>query len=164
MKTKSLRRPGGLVWTPRKSFLLKTNNIYRLVNSFLYSLDYAFIHCREDGFHLMALHQNKVHWNKTYESLQEAKMAFLNQFQHKAWIASIQPQWSHQYKAYKYWLKDKYKQIAKSQAKKKPKQKTASLVDHLIQKTPRGTHSPGALFPLTTRENPDQPLKAYEYK
>ena len=72
----------------------KNRRISLLINSVYFFIESVFILETENGFRLIAIHQNKVLTDETYKTVKGAKIAFLKLFAYKAWEEGVKPQWT----------------------------------------------------------------------
>jgi hypothetical protein len=98
-------------YTPDKNWLetwyhclIKRKFISVLINRILYFIETVFIMTDNDGYRLIVIHRGIPWTNEIYETFEEAKGAFLNQYNHKTWKNGIKPDWSHFYPPDTKWL------------------------------------------------------------
>jgi len=101
-------------YTPEKDwletwyhFVIERKFISLLINTVCYFLETVFIMSIENGYRLIVVHRGKVWTDEIYNTFEEAKSAFLNKYDEKAWKKGITPKWSHFYPPDAKWLKKK---------------------------------------------------------
>lgn len=85
--------------------------IISLINSPLYYLDWAFITGESDRYRLVVSQCERIITDRSFKSLDSAKVGFLKIFQYLA-FSEYQPAWSHPYTPYKKWLQGILKKLA----------------------------------------------------
>ncbi len=98
-------------YTPEKNwietwyhYMRKRKFISVLINKIFYFIETVFIMIVENGYRLIVIHRGKVLTDEIYKTFEEAKRAFLVQYNHKAWKNGIMPSWSHFYPPDTQWL------------------------------------------------------------
>jgi hypothetical protein len=90
---------------------LEKGTIISLINSPLYYLDWAFITSENSRFRLVVSQCERIITDRSFKSLDSAKVGFLKIFQYLA-FSEYQPVWSHPYTPYKKWLQGILKKLA----------------------------------------------------
>lgn len=91
--------------------MLEKGVIISLINSPLYYLDWAFITSESDRYRLVVSQCERIITDRSFKSLDSAKVGFLKIFQYLA-FSEYQPAWSHPYTPYKKWLQGILKKLA----------------------------------------------------
>jgi hypothetical protein len=92
----------------------KTNSelIIFLINAFHYRCDYVIIFIEKDGCRLVVWDPKKVVTNEIFKTVDAAKEAFLDLYQHFAYRENETPVWSPPYPPYPEWMKEKREALA----------------------------------------------------
>ncbi|MDQ1349944.1 MAG: hypothetical protein QG657_245 [Acidobacteriota bacterium] len=90
---------------------LEKGVIISLINSPLYYLDWALITSDNDRYRLVVSQCERIITDRSFKSLDSAKVGFLKIFQYLA-FSEYQPAWSHPYTPHKKWLQGILKKIA----------------------------------------------------
>lgn len=90
---------------------LEKGVIISLINSPLYYLDWAFITGDNDRYRLVVSQCERIITDRSFKSLDGAKVGFLKIFQYLA-FSEYQPAWSHPYTPYKKWLQGILEKLA----------------------------------------------------
>jgi hypothetical protein len=98
-------------YTPEKNWLetwyhymRKRRFISVLINKIFYFIETVFIMIVENGYRLIVIHRGQVLTDEIYKTFEEAKRAFLSEYNHKAWKNGVKPNWSHFYPPDAKWL------------------------------------------------------------
>jgi hypothetical protein len=86
----------------------------------------------KDGYRLIVIHRRKVLTDEIYKTLEEAKRAFLSQYNHKAWKNGIRPNWSHFYPPDTKWLQKNLKLLDKAHLQYRSSSEFLYLYDQKI--------------------------------
>ncbi len=83
-----------------------------LLNSSLYFFHHVLIIKTEEVYRLMVIHNNRVLFDKNYETSKGARVGFAKYFKESAFYLLEENLWSHFYSPEKKWLDDRLKGIS----------------------------------------------------
>lgn len=81
--------------------------IASLSNSMNYFMNSVFILKENEGYRLLAFHNDLLLTDEMYKSAKGAKIAFLKLFWYRAWREDVKPEWTHFYIPDAEWLGEK---------------------------------------------------------
>ena len=113
-ETESVTAKWSHFYTPEKEwletwyhFLIERKFISLLINAICYFLETVLIMVNKDEYRLIVVHRGNVWTDEIYKTFEEAKSAFFNKYNKKAWKEGVRPNWSHFFPPTTKWLKKK---------------------------------------------------------
>ena len=85
-------------------FVIERKFISVLINRVLYFLETVFIMTVKDGYRLIVINRGTVLIDEIYKTFEGAKRSFISNFNYRAWINGVKPNWSHFYPPDDRWL------------------------------------------------------------